>query len=110
VTEAVKTVEDAEESGGASFLIHDGKEMIRVVAQDNCWALQRLKSNTNQTTKITTEVWSAFKWCADIGSVANRVFNFRLKNSEATTLEEISSLAKQIAADIRKEFSIIVDK
>jgi len=107
MTEAISTVEATEETGGASFLIHDGKEMIRVVALENCWALQKLKSNTNQVTKVVTESWQAFKWCADLGSVANRVFNFRLKNSEVTTLEELSSAAKKIAADIRKEFSVV---
>jgi hypothetical protein len=89
-----------------SFIISDGKENVRVVAMKNCWGIQRWKTSTNKKTKEDNSGWSTDRYVVDLGMVANRIFEMRLKNSEATTLAELSAASKQIALDVRKEFSL----
>lgn len=89
-----------------SFIISDGKENVRIIAMKNCWGIQRWKTVTNKQTKEETSDWVTSRFVVDLGMVANRVFEMRLKNSEATTLAELSAASRQIAIDVRKEFSL----
>jgi hypothetical protein len=96
--------DEGEETGRASFTIHNGKEEIRVQALKDCWALQ--KWITAEDGAKTASRWKSFKYITDLGSVANRIFEMRLKNAEVTTLQELSVASKQIGVDIRREFSL----
>ena len=98
--------EDDNEVLKTSFIISDGKEDVKIVAMKNCWAIQRWKTSVNQKTGVDESGYASVRWVADLGSIAQRVFDMRLKNSEASTLLELSEAGKQIAIDIRKEFSV----
>ena len=105
--EVIDTVEeDDNEMLKTSFIISDGREDVRIVAMKNCWGIQRFKTVTNKKTKEETSDWVTSRYVVDLGSIAQRVFDMRLKNSEASTLLELSEAGRQIAADIRKEFSV----
>lgn len=106
ITEAIDPEETTDEVLKTNFIIHDGKEDIRIIAMKNCWGIQRLKNSTDKETKEVTSEWVTDRFVVDLGMVANRVFEIRLKNSEATTLQELSRAGKQIATDIRKQFQV----
>jgi hypothetical protein len=90
----------------ASFEIHDGQRMLRVQALKDCWAIQFWATNTNQKTGEDESGWRSFKYVTDLGSAAGKIFDFRLKNSEAKTLEDLSIMAKTIRSEIRREFRL----
>ena len=112
VKEITTEIEADDEDGGANvvFFVHNGQEELRIKAQDKCWAIQRFVTSTNKKTKQDESHWSSFKWVTDLGSVANRFYDMRLKRSEATSLKELSEAAFRIGEDIRKEFKAIKDK
>lgn len=93
-----------EDIAKASFLIHDGTKELRVQAYADCWALQRWKE-AGEDSKSESR-WVNFKYFVDLGSLVNKIFSLRLKNSESTTLVELAETAKQISADIRREFGL----
>lgn len=95
-----------EETLKTNFIISDGKEDIRVIAMKNCWGIQRWKESANKVTKEITAGWVTDRYVVDIGMVAHRVFELRLKNSEASTILELSAVGKRIAEDVRREFSL----
>jgi hypothetical protein len=90
----------------AYFLVHDGREQLRVKAYVNYWALQYLSPMKNKITGIENPTWKDFKFFANLGQLANRIFDWRLKNSETTTLKELEQNAKRIGDEIREEFSV----
>lgn len=102
--------EEAEELTGARFEISDGKRMLRVAASKDNWLIQKKGLSTDKDTKVVTETWTTFKYVTDIASVAERIFQFRLKNADVTTLLELSAESKKIAAEIRKEFGLQGEK
>jgi len=112
VKEIVTEVETEDEDNGTNvvFLVHNGSEELRIQAQGKCWAIQRFVTNKNRKTKENQSGWVSFKWVTDLGSVANRFYDMRLKRSEATSLEELREAAIKIGEDIRKEFKAIKDK
>lgn len=95
---------EGKDSLAASFVISDGKDQLRVKALKDCWAIQRWSFSKNKKTGEDESGWNSFKYVTDLGSIANRIFNMRLKNSEVTTLKELSAAAIQIGEDIRKDF------
>ena len=89
----------------ASFLISDGRRDLMVKAKHDCWAIcEWIDSIDPRTDKA--KGWVPFKYVVDLGMVAGRLFEWRLKNSYATTLTELSEMAKQVRIDIRKEFTL----
>ena len=103
-TEEFEDDSEGDDEGRAFFFIHNGKEELRVKALKDCWAIQRFSQSTNSKTGEVSESWSGFKYVTDLGSVANRIYEMRLKNSEASTLKELSEFAIKIGSDIREEF------
>ena len=95
---------EGSEVGRANFLIHDGTRMLRVQALKDCWALQYWSEASEEAKRESA--WVAFKWLTDLGNVAGKIFDIRLKNCEVTTLKELSEMAKSIRDDVRKEFSL----
>ena len=93
------------EVGSTEFLLSDGKRMLRVKAEQSCWSISRWSDSVDKTTE-KVKGWEPFKWCMDLGSVASKVFDFRLKNSDAKTLEELSNASVRIRQEIRKEFRL----
>lgn len=108
MNEVIDTEEttDEMETLKTNFILSDGKEDVRVVAMKNCWGIQRLREHVNKETKEITSTWTTDRYVVDLGMVAHRVFELRLKNSEASTLLELSAAGKRIAEDVRREFSV----
>jgi hypothetical protein len=96
--------EELTEAGKAYFFIENGNETLRVKAFKDYWAIQKMTVNTDKDTGKETANWVGFKFVTDLGSVANRIFDMRLKNSDTKTLKELSDAAKRIGEEIRKEF------
>jgi hypothetical protein len=119
----MKEVIEEEETGRASFIISDGKSELKVLALKDCWAIQRWNATIDSAEFLTRAKdnkkiqvpnpefgkplgWVSYKYVTDLGSIAGKVFDLRLKNSEVTTLQELSEMAKKIRIDIRSEFGL----
>lgn len=97
--------EDYNAVTSAHFFINVGPKKYRAIGLKDCWALQVWKE-VKQEDALVPSGWREFKFFTDLGSLAGKIFDLRLKNSEATTLQELSDMAKQIRIDVRKEFHI----
>ena len=101
--------EDDEELNAlsATFLISDGKKELKVKAYKDYWALQRWVDKKDKDTKeVIGGDWVSFKYFANLGQLANRVFDFRLKNSDVENLNELTETARKICKEIKEEFEI----
>ena len=50
--------------------------------------------------------WREFKFFTDLGSLAGKIFDMRLKNADVSTLQELSEAAKAIRIEVRNEFGL----
>lgn len=107
--EEENTLEDAKKYK-AHFIISDGKDEVLVKAEANCWSMswkvyEYAKDDIKKLNPIGFR-WESRKWVTDLGCVASRIFDLRLKACNTRTLEGLSKMATQIRDDVRKEFKL----
>ena len=101
--------EGSEEEIGlpAQFIIKIGTQDYRVKAYKDFWALQKWVEYTSKETGVkVVRGFQSFKYFANLGQLANRVFDFRLKNSDVDNLNELTETARKLVIDIKKEFEV----
>lgn len=101
--------EDDEEQDAlaATFTISDGKRELKVRAYKDYWALQRWSEKKDKDTQeVVGGAWKSFKYFANLGQLANRVFDFRLKNSDVANLNELTEIARKMCREIKEEFEV----
>jgi hypothetical protein len=100
---------EGDDKARAYFMTTDGVSEIRIQALKDCWAFQKWEPTIRKETGLPCG-WKAYRYVTDLGSVANRIFNLRLKNAEVTTLKELSEASRRIGEEVRAEFNLVIEK
>lgn len=100
-----KAVEQEDEIYSTTFTVNINGKEERVACNENNWMLQQWRQGKDKNGKDTSH-WESYKWFADLGSLAARVYDLRLKHTDANNIKDLKAYAKQIAIEVRKEFSL----